>query len=314
MNQSSPLTEQSDSLASQANAWVVRLTSGEATVEDARALKDWCAQSPQHAAAYQDAARLWKLAGQLPAASRARRPLRRLLVGGLAAACLALGVSAAIRVGVLPSGLALLADHHTGLGEHQQITLEDGSTVELDAKTRISVDFTPGQRRVSLGDGAAVFHVRHDPARPFVVSAQGGSVTAVGTVFEVRYRNDDIQVTCTQGAVQVQPVQAAPVLVRAGEQLAYGRRGASAVAPVDGEQALAWRQNLLVFKFRPLQDLVDELNRYRQGHILIADTRVAAAPVSGVFHLQRPDEVLQHIESSLQLSATRLPGGIIVLR
>ncbi|QRY78358.1 FecR family protein [Pseudomonas sp. PDNC002] len=316
MTQPSSPSNQSESRASQANAWVVRITSGRATVEDARALKHWCALTPENAAAYREAVRLWKLAGQLPASSKRRRPGVRLAASSIAAACLVAAVLGTMQIGVFPSGYDLLADYYTGVGEHRQVRLADGSIVELDAKTRMSIDFSDSERRISLGDGAAIFHVQHDPDRPFVVSAKGGTVTALGTIFEVRYQNDGIQVTCTQGAVEVRDRQGATerARVRAGEQLAYGARGTSPVALVESEQVLAWQQNLLVFKARPLQDLVDELNRYRQGRVIIADSKKAKAPVSGVFHLQRPDEVLQHIENSLQLSAIRLPAGIIVLR
>jgi transmembrane sensor len=313
MIQPSPHPDDQDNLTTQANAWVVRLTSGQATVEDARALREWCERSPKHASAYREAARLWKLAGQLPLRRR-QRPWIKRIAGGAVAACLTIGVLGSMQIGLLPSGHELLADHHTGLGERRQIQLPDGSRVELDARTRLDVDFSNGQRGILLGDGAAIFHVQHDAKRPFVVSAQGGSVTALGTVFEVRHQRDGIQVTCSEGVVAVRQGDADENLVRAGEQLHYGSSGTTAAAPVDSEHALAWRQGLLVFKNRPLQELVDELNRYRSGRILIADTEKARTPVSGVFHLQRPDEALHHIEKSLQLTAIHLPAGLTVLR
>lgn len=313
MSQPSSLTDEPDNLTTQANAWVVRLTSGQATVEDARALREWCERSPEHAEAYREAARLWKLTGQLPRPHRQRRLIKR-IASGAVAACLAMGVFGSIQIGVLPSGHELLADHYTGLGERQQVQLPDGSLVELDARTRLDVNFSAGQRGISIGDGAAVFHVKHDANRPFIVSARGGTVTAVGTVFEVRHQRDGIQVTCSEGLVAVRQGSAERSLVRAGERLTYGDSGQTKATPVDSVQALAWRQDLLVFKNRPLQELVDELNRYRSGRILIADEAKAQTPVSGVFHLQRPDEALRHIEQSLQLTATRLPAGVTVLR
>lgn len=311
MSQPSVHPDHLENLASQANAWVVRLTSGQATVKDARALREWCERDSQHAEAYREAARLWKLAGHM---SRRRRPWLRRTAAGAVAACLAVVLIGSMQIGLLPDARALLADHHTRLGERRQVELPDGSLVELDARTRLDVDFSTGRRHIRLGEGAAVFHVRHDAARPFVVSAEGGTVTALGTVFEVRHQQGSIQVTCSEGVVAVRQGASGQSLLRAGEQAHYGASGTTAAAPVDSDQALAWRQGLLVFKNRPLQHLVDELNRYRPGRILIADAAKAQTPVSGVFHLQRPDEALHHIEQSLQLTAIQLPAGVTVLR
>lgn len=51
-------------LKREALAWVVRLTSGEATRADAQALQAWRGQSPAHEQAYREAARLWRLTRQ----------------------------------------------------------------------------------------------------------------------------------------------------------------------------------------------------------------------------------------------------------
>jgi len=50
-------------LTREAIAWLLRLTSGEATVEDADAFKRWYSQSPHHAAAWSEAVRLWRALG-----------------------------------------------------------------------------------------------------------------------------------------------------------------------------------------------------------------------------------------------------------
>ncbi|MCY1502352.1 Protein FecR [compost metagenome] len=315
MPRSTSHDHQPDTLTDQANAWVVLLTSGNASVEDAHALQAWCAQSPEHAQAYREAARLWRQVGQLAVPPRpAKRPALRLFGGGALAACLALLAIGAMQLGLLPATHTWLADHHTAVAERRELQLPDGSRVELDALSTLDVDFSDGQRRLELRGGAAIFHVRHDPARPFVVSAEGGTVTALGTVFEVRHQPEGVRVTCSEGVVAIRQPGFEQRLLRAGEQLHYGTQGPTPVAAVDSSQELAWRQGLLVFRDRPLRDLIDELNRYHRGRILILDERIARLPVSGVFHLQRPDEALRHIEQSLQLSTTRLPAGVILLR
>ncbi|MBI4626652.1 MAG: FecR domain-containing protein [Verrucomicrobia bacterium] len=55
----------------------------------------------------------------------------------------------------------------------------------------------------SLARGKAHFTVAKNPSRPFVVSAGGGDVQAVGTVFNIRLRSEAIEVFVTEGKVQV---------------------------------------------------------------------------------------------------------------
>lgn len=314
MNQQTSPTPNAAELASQANAWVVRLASGQATVQDARELRAWVAQSEQHASAYHDATRLWKQTGQLQLPRHRSRRLAWLAgAAGIAASCV-LTLFGAMQLGLLPDGRALLADHHTALAERRQIELPDGSRVELDARTHLNVDFSDNRRHIRLQGGAAVFHVQHDAARPFVVSADGGSVTALGTVFEVRHQGTGVQVTCSEGSVAVERSGAEQTRLIAGQQLRYDERNISQPSQVDTTQVLAWRQGSLVFKNRPLQELVDELNRYRPGRVIIADASIAQMPVSGVFHLQQPEQVLAHIEQTLALRSTHLPAGLTVLR
>ena len=47
----------------------------------------------------------------------------------------------------------------------------DGSEVQMDADTRIQVLFDERVRHLTLLRGRAIFDVRHDPQRPFVVDA-----------------------------------------------------------------------------------------------------------------------------------------------
>ena len=97
-----------DAVERQAHAWVVRLTSGEATAADGRSFRAWCEADPRHREAFGRARRQWeqvRLAGeQLPAA--ARQPLaptpvqrwsRRAFLGAAVAAPACLAVVAAVR-------------------------------------------------------------------------------------------------------------------------------------------------------------------------------------------------------------------------
>ena len=84
-----------------------------------------------------------------------------------------------------------------------QRTLEDGTVVELNKGAVLAVEFSARVRRVRLERGEAHFTVTKNPARPFIVSARGMDVVAVGTAFNVRLDSAVVEVLVTEGRVRV---------------------------------------------------------------------------------------------------------------
>ncbi|HKU97355.1 MAG TPA: FecR domain-containing protein [Vineibacter sp.] len=305
-------------LAREARAWVVRLTSGAATQADADALAAWRRRSPAHDAAFRAAALLWKRTGAAAAlTTTAGMPQTRcygrraVMAGAALAAGAATVVVAGAGLGYLPTVNGWLADHHTATGERKQVTLPDGSVATLNTRTSLSVSYTPEQRRIALVEGEASFAVARD-ARPFVVGAGAGTTTATGTLFAVRCRGETIRVICEEGTVAVSA--GSNVRLTAGGAVTYDGNGLRAGTRIDVAAENAWRGGMLMFRDRPLGYVVDEINRYRRGRIWIDSDAAAQRKVTGVFHLDRLDEALAHIERSLGLQATYLPAGMVILR
>jgi transmembrane sensor len=101
----------------------------------------------------------------------------------------------------------------TEIGERRSITLADGSTVDLNARSRLRVEFAKKERRVELLDGQALFQVAKDKNRPFIVSSGNATVRAVGTQFDVYRRTNGTTVTVLEGRVAVYataPVEPVP--------------------------------------------------------------------------------------------------------
>lgn len=72
----------------------------------------------------------------------------------------------------------------------------------------IAVRYARGERRVELKSGTALFEVAKEAARPFVVEADGATVRALGTRFEVRREDGPVGVTLLEGSVEVRPARA----------------------------------------------------------------------------------------------------------
>jgi transmembrane sensor len=82
---------------------------------------------------------------------------------------------------------------------------------------------------------------------------------------------------------------------------------------VDLAQVDAWRRGLLIFSDEPLSQVVDEINRYRPGRIVLANRRLGGIPVNAVFQLDRMDRALSQIREVADARVTTLPGGVVML-
>lgn len=313
------MTSPLDPLTRQALAFVVRLTSGEATEADAAALKGWRASGKAHEQAYRDAVHLWQQLGKAaaPRATASIHPFptpvsrRGFLRSGALAASVAGLALAAGGYGVLgPSMGALFADYRTAVGERRTVELPDGSQIEMNTQTALSVRFTDGERRIDLIEGEALFTVASNKARPFVVHAAAGTTTAVGTVFSVHRTDSQVSVTCVEGTIDVTAKRVARLT--AGQQIHYGQ-DIGDVSDVDAMVATAWSKGLLIFRDERLGQVLEQVNRYRSGWIVVADAKRADHKITGVFHLDRTEELLRHIEQTLGLSETRITSKLIVL-
>jgi transmembrane sensor len=109
----------------------------------------------------------------------------------------------AILVGLLSMLQFSASIYATALGEQRSIQFEDGSTVELNSRSKIRVKYSKQERDVELIDGQALFHVAHDVNRPFIVAVGATRVRAVGTQFDVYKKSSVVVVTVVEGRVAV---------------------------------------------------------------------------------------------------------------
>lgn len=216
----------------------------------------------------------------------------------------------------LDGPMRMQADVVAGVDEMPVVTLEDGSTVQLNSSSAIAVDFTPERRVVRLLRGQAYFEIAHAPERPFSVDAGAARVTALGTAFDVRYSDTDLQVTVTKNAVMVEPEMDNPgsLQVEEGERALVDRRGGNtAVQRVDSAVALSWRRGQIAVENAPLFKVVEEMGRHFSGRIVIAGDVVANRRVSGTINVTDTDAALSFLRAALGVKTTRI-GPLILIR
>lgn len=209
--------------------------------------------------------------------------------------------------------------YRTAIGEQRTITLADGSRVTLNTATEIKVDYSDSVRLVRLVSGQALFDVAHAPDRPFSVVVGGRKVTALGTIFEVRFDHDKLKVTLMRGKVRVDESPAAgttpPALavLAPGQQLVIAGALAPVVESVDVDKQLLWRRSLIEFDGDTVADAVAELNRYSSLQIVVADSRVASMRLSGIVRTGDATEFTELVGAMLPVAARKNPRGELEL-
>jgi transmembrane sensor len=98
----------------------------------------------------------------------------------------------------------LRADYATGAGERLLANLSDGSVVTLDGRSAIAYDDSGRRRILRLLEGSAYFDIAPDQSRPlYGFDWRVGSVTALGTAFGIRERDDAAELAVTEHDVRV---------------------------------------------------------------------------------------------------------------
>jgi transmembrane sensor len=325
-------------IEARARAWLLRLRSGKATSDDLQAFQRWCDEDPEHAAEARLLSETWSTldtvmaeigvedaaAGRSGAArASAPRPGRRAFVGfavATGAAWLALRPPLAL----WPALGDLAADYRTGTGDQRRIALSERVAVEMNTQTRINllpvqpvqpvqashgVDLLAGEVEVVAVTPAVT---RSDAIRSVVVVAGKGRLQAQVAQFNVRRTGDTVCVTCVSGSIAFEHPQQRLTLL-AAQQLVYDDRRVHPVTQVDPADTTAWRRGVLVFRGASLAQVVEEINRYRPGKLILRNAQLEGLQVQAQFSIARLDDAIAMICRYSGAHATELPGNIVLL-
>ena len=208
--------------------------------------------------------------------------------------------------------------HHEGrLGVDQVDGGFPGDQVDVELNTRTSIAVWPGAggtRGIDLIAGEAAIDLSRAET-PFVVAAGAGHTQALqrqAARFEVRHLDGAVCVTCIDGQVQVAHASGT-VQLSGGQRLRYDDHTLGRAEQLDAARMPGWRQGYLRFTDAPLGEVLDEINRYRTGKVVLLDRQLAAKPVTGRFQIHALDKAIVQMQRSFGLHARTLPGGVVLL-
>ena len=316
----------------EAYGWVVRFVSGKAGPEDVKALKEWSALSTDHAAAFDVASKVWKLADptkrplgiaatavalnpSLANWPQASRIGRRAFLGGAVAASAA-GVATLVArppLGLWPSWFELAADYRTNPGEQRHIALADSVLVDLNTRTSIALRPQGEDRNcIELIGGEAIVTAAPTLGRSVTVLAGGARIVAANARFNVRHAPALVRVTCLEGEVQIDR-RGARLSLLPNRQVAYSNEGIAVPIVIDPDVVTAWKDGIVIFDSTPITEVVAEVNRYRPGSVILTNASLGRERFNARFRISNIDRVIGQIEQVFGVRATALPGGIVLL-
>lgn len=296
--------------------WIARLNADDVSRRDATAFRDWLAANPDHATRFERATDVWDMvpgttsrspseaspaeasppSAGLPVVSR-----RRAMAGITALVVTAAGGTVAVQSAYAAT------PYETGIGEQRRIALGDGSTMLLDAATRVRVIATPDRRRLWLKRGRIDLSVA-SMATPFRLDAGGDEMTARAGRFDLRRDEDDrVAMTAIAGRAVVSTATA-PVILNHGDRM----RNGGAVDRPDLAVTQAWTSGRAAFHDDTLQAVADEANRYSVTRLVIADRAAAELRVSGMYRMGDTPALARSLAALLSLRVRTVQGAVLL--
>jgi len=306
------MVEPARAMVEQAALWHARL-GDEHHDDERRAFEDWRSKDPLHAVAFD---RISSLDKQLRGAGRVERiALKKLAVtklstvkkSALPVVFLCAAIIACWQARHLPIIELTLAQYRTLPGAQRSITLADGSKLTLDTDTALNTIIDAQARTLQLLRGAVLVDVKKvdvkkNAATAFVIRTDDGRARALGTAYSVRKNAHDTVVTVVRSSVEVCSNQNSRCeTLTPGQRARIDGNGVTRLDDIDIEQATAWSRGWLAVNDMPLEQVLDELNRYRESPIRFDARKLAGMNVSGHYPLDT-DSTLQAIARSLPIT------------
>lgn len=310
--------------------------------DDESRFQQWLGADPVHHLAYADAEALWADCAEVPRPERvgvsdpapAAAPVMKPASGPTAGAWpgWARGWPVGLAACLLASAGGWYAwfqtPRHdvsvvTAPGETRQLTLPDGSLVDVNVGTDVRVRYFVGRREVQLNRGEAFFTVAPDAGRPFTVDSGRSRTTVTGTRFNLRADPGRLVVKVLDGQVRVQPDRDTPAAQ--GRPVILGPLQTVSVDAVSSRPEVGrvvaqdsvgdWRTGRLVFRRTPVTEMAAEIGRYLGELVTVdGDPKVRQLTVSGFADTREPAAFLDALPDLLPVRVSRAVDGGYLIR
>ena len=334
-----------ENIEAEAASWITVLGREQVSETELSELKLWLSQSERHRSAFNELTDLWddldilKELDDIAESVPKLQPVfwqRRSFLALAASIFICLIVSGSLYWQHLTE-FDQQARFITAVGQQRSVVLSDGSTVKINTNSQVEIDFSRNKRIIRLLKGEAYFNVAKNKHRPFYVYAGDGLVQAIGTSFNVRLKLlDVIEVTVEEGVVALVALakkesttaenldivssplpESKKVLAElvAGQSTTFGNtvEKIEQIQTQELNRKLAWRQGVLVYENVPLRKVIDDISRYTNVTIEIADPSLRTLPIAGHFRVGEIEALFESLEITFGLNIKKINKNYIRL-
>ena len=303
------LTSRPDDTAQKAIEWMVLLRSGDASEEDFCQYEFWRYSDERHDAACR---KIEAILGKIQSLNRTMpsENLRQTLLAPsgrrkfLQKACgvAVLGVFSGLLLNQKYPLPYLLSDAYTDTAQRRVIQLDDGSTLNMNARTALNISMSDSLRNIELRTGGIIAQVINDE-RPFTITTLAGRILAQEARFHVRHESGGIHLAVLDSVVKVNTLHGTSQQVQAGHGIWFDKRSLIPLG-ISAFEETAWTQGRLEVKEATLGSVIDSLRNYSPAVIRVAPG-VANLRVSGNFPLDDVPYTLDALAQTMPIAITR---------
>lgn len=185
-------------------------------------------------------------------------------------------------------------------GSKSEITLPDGTKVQLNGATTITYDIDNSRQRLVRLSGEAFFNVAKNPDCPFRVIANDLQIEVLGTSFNVNtYKKDIIETSLLTGRIKISGgLLPQEYILTPGEKATYSSTDkVLKITKADVHVDTGWCDDYLIFDSEPLTDVIEKIERWYGVEIELKCPQIEQDRLSGSFR----HESIQNVIRSLSL-------------
>jgi transmembrane sensor len=270
----------------QAIAWTI--CARDPDFDDWDALTQWLEADAAHNAAFQKLALLDDILPELIAAP-SKRPERHVIFQPSRWSAAGLGAIAAVFVAIITLSVFMAQPSYysveTALGEKQVIALDDGSRIELNGDSRVTLS-KDDPRFAVLDRGEALFTVVHNDSEPFIVEVGDAVVQDAGTVFNIIRSGETTEVGVAEGLVIYNPEDEKLSLAPGRGLRVAGRGRAPEVFSIPTAAVGSWQRGQLTYNNADIGRIAADLSR-SLGQKISVDAKAKSMRFTGTINLTK---------------------------
>lgn len=194
------------------------------------------------------------------------------------------------------------------VGQHIDLVLADQTKVWLNSNTtfKYPTKFSKKDRVIYL-DGEAYFEVAENKRKPFIVQTLQGDVHVTGTHFNVEAYScfNQFETSLFEGGVDIYRNNTKMASLHPNQKSVL-KNNILSVVPITDPDEYLWKEGLIVFNNKKLEDILIELEKYFDIHIQINMSNIPSHTYTGKFRQSDGiDYALKVLQKSINFSYKR---------